>query len=59
MQVLEESDIVNMYKEKFGSIPKLTGTNWNYPYPIDEMIAAISSGIPMPDEEEPESDTDY
>ena len=48
-----------MYKEKFGSIPKLTGTNWNYPYPIDEMIAAISSGIPMPDEEEPESDTDY
>ena len=48
-----------MYKEKFGRIPKLTGTNWNYPYPIDEMAEAITSGIPMPDEKEPESDTDY
>tara|TARA_R110000823_G_scaffold16591_1_gene53082 strand:+ start:122 stop:301 length:180 start_codon:yes stop_codon:yes gene_type:complete len=59
MQVLEEDDIKNMYKEMFGSMPKLTGINWNYPYPIKEMIDAIDSGIPMPDEEEPESYADY
>ena len=48
-----------MYKKMFGSMPKLTGINWNQPYPIKEMIEAIDSGIPMPDEEEPESGADY
>jgi hypothetical protein len=59
MQVLEQEDIVDMYKKMFGSMPKLTGINWNQPYPIKEMIEAIDSGIPMPDEEEPESGADY
>lgn len=59
MRVLEDKDIVDMYKQTFRSLPSITGINWNKPYPIDEMVEAIDSGVPIPDEEEPESDADY
>ena len=52
MKNIEEKDIVEMYKRKFRNLPKITGINWNRPFPIDDMIKAIESGIPMPDEEE-------
>lgn len=59
MRVLEEKDIVDMYKQMFGGLPSITGINWNKPYPIDEMVEAIDSGVPIPNEEEVESDVDY
>jgi len=43
---LDIEDIIDRYIERFGEEPEFTGISWTNDFPVEEIMAAINTGIP-------------
>jgi|14BtaG_2_1085337.scaffolds.fasta_scaffold138410_1 hypothetical protein len=44
-------EVIQQYRKKFGEYPKFNGSQFDEPYPIERVLAAIETGIKI---DEPE-----